>query len=436
MRFAFMVALSHLRGRRTAGVSAISLVSVIGVTVGVTALIMVLAVMEGFEIDLRNKILGSNAHVVVRNVDHNFADYGPVRDAVAGVPGVAGAAPFLYTEAMIQSRSAASGVLIKGIDLERTSEVTSLVENLTQGPMGQLHTDEERAAVLASLPHPPRSIFQQESDTIELPGLLLGEQLAKYLGSATGPLKVGDKVHIINPVGGGMGPMGAPVPHVRPFRVSGIFHSGMYEYDTKWTYVAMGDLQHFLKVGDKATGIEVRVDDINTVGLLKGLIEGELDPLFYAVHWKELNKSLFEALALEKVVMGLILSLIVMVASLNIVGMLILVVVTRSREISILRAMGASSGKIRAIFMLEGLLIGVVGTIFGTGLGLAGCELLRRYEFPLDTDVYYLDSLPVVVQYPTVGMVGLAAVGICFAATLYPATLAAGISPVDGLRFE
>jgi len=436
MRFAFMVALSHLRGRRTAGVSAISMVSVVGVTVGVTALIMVLAVMEGFEIDLRNKILGSNSHVVVRHVDHNFAGFGPVRDKVAAVPGVAGAAPFLYTEAMIQSRTAASGVLVKGIDLARTDEVTNLVDNLTQGPRGELSTDEERAAVLAELRTPPRSIFQQEADTTALPGLILGEQLAKYLGSAGGPLKVGDKVHIINPVGGGVGPMGAPVPHVRPFRVAGVFHSGMYEYDTKWTYVAMQDLQHFLKVGDKATGIEVRVDDINTVGFLTELIEGELDPLFYAVHWKELNKSLFEALALEKVVMGLILSLIVMVASLNIVGMLILVVVTRAREISILRAMGASGTKIRAIFMLEGLLIGVVGTLCGTGLGLLGCELLSRYQFPLDTDVYYLDALPVVVQYPTVGMVGLAAIGICFAATLYPATLAASIRPVDGLRYE
>jgi lipoprotein-releasing system permease protein len=170
MRFAFMVAISHLRGRRTAGVSAISLVSVVGVTVGVTALIMVLAVMEGFEIDLRNKILGSNAHVVVRHVDHNFAGYSAVRDKVAAVPGVAGAAPFLYTEAMIQSRTAASGVLVKGIDLDRTGEVTNLVDNLTQGPMGGLRTADERAEVLANLPHPPRSIFQQDSDTDELPG--------------------------------------------------------------------------------------------------------------------------------------------------------------------------------------------------------------------------------------------------------------------------
>ncbi len=436
MRFALMVAISHLRGRRTAGVSAISLVSVVGVMVGVTALIMVLAVMEGFEIDLRNKILGSNAHLVVRHVDHNFAGYDAARQVVASVPGVQAAAPFLYTEAMIQSRAAACGVLVKGIDLGRTEAVTNLVENLTQGAMGELDSAEERSELLAQLRAPPRSIFQSEDDTEALPGMIIGEQLARYLGDYRGPLRVGDRVHVINPVGGGMGPMGAPVPYVRPFRVAGIFHSGMYEYDTKWTYVAMTDLQRFLKVGDKATGIEVRVEDIGSVGFLKGLIEGELDPLFYAVHWKELNKSLFEALALEKVVMGLILSLIVMVASLNIVGMLILVVVTRSREISILRAMGASTHKVRAVFMLEGLLIGVVGTVLGTGLGLLGCAALERYKFPLDTDVYYLDSLPVVVQYDTVALVGLAAVAICFVATLYPATLAAGIRPVDGLRYE
>jgi lipoprotein-releasing system permease protein len=200
--------------------------------------------------------------------------------------------------------------------------------------------------------------------------------------------------------------------------------------------VAIPDLQSFLKTGDKVTGIEVRGEDLNRSAELKTEIEEALGHPFYATHWKDLNRSLFEALALEKVVMGLILSLIVMVASLNIVGMLILVVVTRTREISILRAMGASARRIRQVFVLEGLLIGVVGTLVGTVLGLIGCRALEQYRFPLDTDVYYLDTLPVVIQTHTVAVVGFAAVFICFAATLYPATLAARIRPVDGLRYE
>jgi lipoprotein-releasing system permease protein len=432
MRFAFLIAWSHLKGRRqSAGVSAIGLVSVLGVTIGVTALIMVLAVMEGFEVDLRSKILGSNAHVVVLHYDGYFGDYQATGQALRAVEGVAAAAPFVYTEAMVQGRFGASGVIVKGIDLVQTPGVTDVRKNLVIGPMGALNTDADRAEVFAKLRTPDRAIAQAQDDTDLLPGILIGVQLANQLS-----LFPGDRLHLINPVGGGKGIMGAPMPHVRPFRVAGVFNSGMYEYDTKWTYIAIPDVQDFLKTDDMVTGFEVRGHDIEAASEVKARIDKVLGYPFHTSHWKSLNKSLFEALALEKVVMGLILSLIVMVASLNIVGTLILVVVTRTREISILRAMGASAQRVRQIFVFEGVLIGLVGTIFGTVFGLAGCEALRNYEFPLDTDVYYLDTLPVVVQYDTVAMVAASAVLICFLATLYPATIAARIRPVDGLRYE
>jgi lipoprotein-releasing system permease protein len=247
---------------------------------------------------------------------------------------------------------------------------------------------------------------------------------------------VGDQVYLINPVGNGTGPMGVPVPRVQPFRVAGVFYSGMYEYDTKWTYVSMKDGQAFLQSGDVATGVEIRVDDPDAVEEISRDLEARLPFPWFVKHWQELNRSLFSALKLEKYVMGLILFLIVMVASLNIVGSLILVVVTRAREIAILRALGASSATVRWIFLLEGLIIGVVGTTFGTALGLAGCDALRRYRFPLDTDVYYLDTLPVVVDPANVVVVAIVAVLICFGATLYPASVAAGVQPVDGLRYE
>jgi lipoprotein-releasing system permease protein len=432
MRFALLVALSHLKGRRhTAGVSAIGLVSVIGVTVGVTALIMVLAVMEGFEVDLRQKILGSNAHVVVLHYDGYFDDYRETQEVLNSIEGVAAVAPFVYTEAMIQGRFGSAGVIVKGMDLGLTTTVTDVKDNLVLGPRGALNTEEERAAVIRDLRNPPKSIAQSIEDTEDLPGIIVGVQLANQMS-----LFPGDRIHVINPMGGGQSLMGAPMPHVRPFRIAGIFNSGMYEYDTKWTYVAIPDLQNFLKVDEKITGFEIRGHDIEDSGAIKESIDKTVGYPFYSNHWKSLNKSLFEALALEKVVMGLILSLIVMVASLNIVGMLILVVVTRTREISILRAMGASSRRILQIFVFEGVIIGLLGTAIGTALGLAGCEALREYKFPLDTDVYYLDTLPVVVQYDTVGVVAIAAVGICFLATLYPALIAARIRPVDGLRYE
>ncbi len=432
MRFALQIAWSHLKGRRrTVGVSAIGLVAVLGVTVGVTALIMVLAVMEGFEIDLREKILGSNAHVVVLHFDGYFDDYEGTQATLEGIDGVAASAPFIYTKAMIQGRFGHDGVVVKGLDVKRTQSVTNVRDVLTVGPLGALTTMEERAGVFASLRDPPRAIAQPADDTEALPGIIVGTKLAETMS-----LFPGDRVHLINPAGGGTGPFGSPIPKVKPFRLAAVFESGMYEYDTGWTYVAKEDLQQFLGVADVVTGYEIRGHDIEEAGAIKDRIDRALGYPFYTNHWKKLNQSLFEALALEKVVMGLILSLIVLVASLNIVGMLVLVVVTRTREISILRAMGASAMRVRQIFMLEGLLIGLVGTAIGTVLGLVGCEALKNYEFPLDTDVYYVDTLPVVVQYDTVAVVALVAVLICFAATLYPATIAARIRPVDGLRYE
>lgn len=432
MRFALLVALSHLRARRgEAGISVITGVSIMGVTIGVTALIMVLAVMQGFEVDLRDKILGSNAHLVVLNQDGEFEQYQGVADAVQAVPGVVAAAPFVYYEVMIRSQWAAGGAVLKGIDPTRSGGVTDVVHNLDRGPDGPLETEASRLALLASLSSPPPAQAQDVDDTVVLPGIIIGREMAEHLA-----VTVGDKVHVINPIGGGSGPMGVPTPTVRPFRVAGIFYSGMYEYDTKWTYVAIGDAQSFLKMGDAATGIEARVADLDNVEPVADLVSQALPYPYYTRHWKNLNRNLFSALKLEKIVMGLILSLIVAVASLNIVGTLILIVVTRAREISILRAMGASKGTVRLVFMLQGLIIGMVGSSVGTVLGLLGCEGLRLIEFPLDTDVYYLDTLPVVVEPHNVVIVALSAVLICFLATLYPASVAAGIDPVEGLRYE
>jgi lipoprotein-releasing system permease protein len=440
------------------GISAITAISILGVVVGVTALIMVLAVMEGFEIDLRDKILGSNAHIVVLQYGGNFSGYEEAVDTVQRTEGVQAAAPFVYSEVMIRSPFAASGVIIKGIDLERTSKVTDVSSNLQAGPKGVVSSPEDKESILRALGEPIPPLHRKALDaaptdppaegaiaaaeapppprigdpsTMALPGILIGNELASQLN-----VFVGDTVTVINPIGGSIGPLGIPTPRVKPFRIAGIFRSGMYEYDTKWTYVSIREAQAFLEIGDLVTGIEARVDDIDEVDGISEDLGAVLPYPFFVKHWKNLNQSLFSALKLEKIVMGLILSLIVMVASLNIIGTLILVVLTRAREISILRAMGTAKGTIRGLFMIEGLIIGVVGTTLGTILGLLGCMGLERYQYPLDTDVYYLDSLPVVVEPNTVVSVIVAAILISFLATVYPATLAARIDPVEGLRYE
>ncbi|MEL6342749.1 MAG: ABC transporter permease [Myxococcota bacterium] len=409
----------------------ITIIAIAGVVVGVTAMIMVLAVMEGFEADLRDKILGSNAHLVVLNYNGNFPDYDARADELETVDGVVAAAPFVYSEAMLRSSHASTGVVLKGIDPERSGAVTDVAANLVAGPEGELETDGARDALLETLHTPPRGMFQSEDDTDELPGIILGRDLADQLW-----VGVGDRIHVINPIGGGKGPMGMPIPDVKPFRVAGIFKSGMYEYDTKWTYVTIEDAQAFLKLGDVATGLEAKVDDIDGVDPIALDSEAMLQYPFHTRHWKNLNSNLFAALKLEKVVMGIILSLITVVAGMNIVGTLILVVLTRTREISILRAMGASNRQIRLLFMLEGLIVGVVGTAIGTLLGLTGCLALREYRFPLDTDVYFLDTLPVVIEPMNIVVVVLVAIAISFLCTLYPSTVAAGVDPVEGLRYE
>lgn len=433
LRFAWTIAASHLRSRRSErGISAITFISILGVTVGVMALIIVLSVMAGFEIDMRDKILGSNAHIVVLNYSGAISGGEEASSRVEEVPGVVAAAPFVYTEMMLRSPFGTSGIILKGMDPERTWRVTELLKSLQLGPDGLLETDEQKLTVLRQLPHPPPIVTQDTKDTEELPGMLLGRELADAL-----KVYVGDKVHVINPVGSETsGPFGVPTPKVKAFRVTGIFYTGMYEYDAKWAYVDNGDASAFLGMEGMVTGLEIRVRDIYAVGDISLAIEEKLSYPYYTRHWKNLNLKLFSALKLEKIVMGLILSLIVMVASLNIVGTLILVVLTRGREIAILRAMGASATAVRAVFMLEGVVIGIVGTFLGTALGLAGCWVLDRYPFPLDSDVYYLDSLPVVVEPLTIAFVMYTAVMICFYATIYPATQAARLDPVEGLRYE
>ncbi|MCK5656225.1 MAG: lipoprotein-releasing ABC transporter permease subunit, partial [Deltaproteobacteria bacterium] len=365
MSYEMFIGLRYLRAKRKQTfVSLITLISIAGVMVGVTALIVVIAVMNGFKEDLRDKILGVTSHVVISRFDGNISKYQEVRAKVGEVSGVNAATPFIYTQVMISSRKAISGAVLRGIEPKTASKVINLPKNLRAGSLEELEAENK--------PEGMRST----------PGIILGNELARNIGASRG-----EPVTVISPLGR-LTPLGR-VPRSQTFRVAGIFDSGMYEYDSTIAYVSLWAAQRFLGIGDRVTGIEVRVDDIYEADRVARAIGKALGGYpYWSRDWMRMNKNLFSALKLEKIVMFIILTLIILVAAFNIVGTLIMVVIEKTRDIAILKSMGATRRSIMKIFMIEGAVIGLVGTLLGLLGGYTLCTLLATYKFiELPSDV-------------------------------------------------
>jgi len=433
-RFSSFVGLRYMKGKRDQRfVSLITVLSILAVTMGVWTLTVVLSVMSGFEVDLRDKILGTNSHAVVLNYVGTFSDYRDAMDVINGVDNVKACTPFVYTELMVKHHDHVTGAIFKGVDIETVGGVTDLVDSLDLGPDGPLQTHEEKMALLraidAPIPRPEGRVI--EDPEAGLPGILIGEEMAMVLRAT-----VGDVVLVTSPFGE-PGPFGTMVTTMQKFRVKGIFYSGMYEYDTKFMYVSIPAAQAFLKFGDEVTGIEIAVRDIYAADDVSDELERQLGYPFWSRDWMAMNRNLFQALKLEKVVMAVILSFIYVGAALNIIVVLIMVVMEKQKEIAILRAMGSTKIQLMKAFMIEGLIIGFVGTTIGTILGYVTCFALDRFRFiPLDTDVYYLDTLPVAMSAWTFVGVAAFAITVSFLATLYPSWYATELDPVEGLRYE
>jgi lipoprotein-releasing system permease protein len=416
-----------------------TLISTGAVAIGVWALIVVLSVMSGFEGDLKRKILGHNAHGVVLTYGaDDFGDWRVVRDDVLGVPGVAGATPFLYNEVMLAAGENLTGAVVKGVDVETVGTVTDLLKSVEQGKLewlkapGDIPLPSRRGEFLERSPDdaPPEAEATASETKRVLPGIVIGKELALSLR-----VFVGDEVNVVSPFGD-LGPAG-PQPKSRPFRVAAIFFSGMYEYDSKFAYVDLSAGQRFFGMGDAVTGLEVKAHDADQARGVMSQILFELGGYPYRTKdWSELNRSLFSALQMEKVVMAVILGFIVLVASFTIVATLIMLVLEKAREIAVLKSMGAGVPSVMKIFVLEGVVIGSVGTTFGLLLGYGTCLLIDKVGIPLDPEVYYISNLPVAIDPSQFAFVALAAMAISFLATLYPATKAARLRPVDGLRGE
>ena len=441
-----------LMGKGGDVVGTITVISILAVAVGTMAMVVVMSVMNGFSSDLRSKIFGANAHLLVLKYGSDFVEYDDVVKKSAGVGGVAGASPFVLSEVMVSSEVNVSGALLKGIDIATIDSVTDLSKNITKGSLLHLANPAE-IPVPASLSGPggsngePRKPDQAIDDAIAraaggvggvptpgsekaMPGVVIGVEMAKNL-----KVFVGDVLNVVSPLGD-LGPTG-PVPKARAFRVAATFYSGMYEYDSKFIYIDLRESQDFLTLKGSVTGVEYRLNDIDDVQNVAKNIMGVIGGYPYRTKdWMEMNRNLFSALKLEKIAMFIILNFIVIVASFLIAAVVIVFVIEKSKEISILKTMGASDTSIMKIFVTYGITVGGVGTLVGIGFGVGICKIIETFGIGMDPDVYYISNLPVKVEGFEVFLVGVAALGLSYLATIYPALLAARLKPVEGLRYE
>lgn len=434
-----------------ASVSVILAVSVMGVCLGVMALIVVLSVMSGFEDDLKQKILGAHAHVVINKKGDDFFEYAELEERVKTVDGVRSAASFVLGEGMITSESNVAGLLVKGLETKNAAATERLRRDIDRGSVDYLLRPEDipgarpidlsDTSTSADEPPPTGLLDPRDFGTPKtaglgamagsrvLPGIIIGRELARSLR-----VRVGDTVSLVSPVSDEIGPTG-PQPKLRKFRVAGIFFSGLSEFDTKFGYVELNQAQRFFGLNRKATGVELRVADVDDTPWIVEEVKRRVGGHPYSVRdWREMNKELFSALLLEKLAMFIILVFIVLVASFNIVSTLVMIVLEKGREIAILKSMGATSASIMKVFVVQGLIVGVGGALLGLVLGIGTCLLIQRYGVGLDPDVFYIDRLPVVMDRTEIGLIGLAAIVITYLATIYPAMAAAQQKPVEGLR--
>jgi lipoprotein-releasing system permease protein len=403
------VGLRYLRAKRKqAFVSVISAFGVLGVMLGVMTLIIVLGVMNGFERDLKDKILGTVSHIVVmNNSTRSITDWAQVMDRIKLIDGINAVTPYIYGQAMLSSRGRVRGVIVRGIDPKSAPQVISISKYMEKGSLKDLG--------LANG---------------DINGVIIGKELA-----TSNSLRVGDSIQLISPQGKRT-PIGA-IPRVQNFRVVGIFKSGMYEFDSNLVYMDLAEAQKFFEMGSGVTGIEVNLKNIYDAPKIASRIDSVLGAPYWTRTWRDMYRNLFSALKLEKIAMFIILTFIVLVAAFNIIISLIMLVMEKSRDIAVLKSLGATSDRIMRIFVVQGMIVGATGTLLGAIAGLGGGALLAKYPFiELPEEIYTISTLPIAISTSDVLTICLVALTICFLATLYPSYRAARLEPAEALRYE
>ena len=400
------IAGKYLRAKRKEGfISLISLLSVAGVLLGVMALVVVIAVMSGSETEFRNRILGLEPHVLAMNYSGHFIPDSDMEDKIRQTPGVTAVSPILFGQAMIRSTNSFSGIILRGIEPEKG---TSLIKGYTAKDLG--------------------TALNITKITKGLPGIILGQSLAQTVG-----VMEGDRV-ILMSASGIISPMGQ-IPSMKQFVVTGTFKSGMSEYDSSLAYARLDQVQALISAKGKISAYGIWTDQIFKVKVLSQNGLEFIKYPYYLRNWMDINHSLFSALKLEKTAMFVILTLIILVAAFNIASALIMMVMEKTRDIAVLKAMGATNSMIRRIFIIKGMIIGIIGTGLGTTFGVVICYILKRYEFIKLPEAYPFSTLPIQLEYSDVILIAVSALVICFLSTLYPSYKASRMNPVEAIRY-
>lgn len=422
-RYSRKIALRYLWSRRgEAFITVLTVISLLGVAIGVAVITIVMSIMSGFEYELKEKIIGTNSHIVVRRLGSKIDNWQKIAAELAKTEGVDSVSPFTYHQALIRVEDRSSGVLIKGLEAESFS--AKQLQNFIDGK-----TSVQEA--LNPVPYNAES-FDGESTLTNLPALIVGRELSRSLN-----IFLGQPVSLISPSVTST-PYGL-IPRYRRFAVSAVYKSGLTEYESGLAYMKLEEAQRFFRLGDAITGFEVRVTDIDRSPQITGAITDKLAAMgggFYAQDWTELNRPLWEAIQLEKKVYFIVLLLIIVMASFSIISTLVMIVLEKRKDIAILKTMGAGSRGIANIFRFQGSVIGLLGTTLGLIGGYIGCITLERYGFPLDERIFPVSQVPVRMEPLNFLSVALAAFMICFLATIYPARKASRLQPSEVLRYD
>lgn len=431
MSYEYLISLRYLRSKsKQKFVSVIGIISILGVFLGVMSLNVVLSVMKGFEEELRDKILGVSSHIVVMSYDGEFENYNELRKKILDFPGVVGASPFVYNQGMLVAENNVAGSVVRGIDPDTATTVSNIAEAVGKG---LYPSDGEDNQLIIDAGKELLSKLSKKTEA-GTPPILIGKELSNSLG-----VLVGDNINLVSPFGK-IGPFG-PQAKTKKFEVIGIFDYGMLEYDSSISYTSLSEAMDFFETGGKATGIEVKVDKIYKAKKIGNDLSEVLEFPYFARNWEEVNKSLFKALRLERMAIAIFLGFIILVAALNIVSTLTMLVMEKNRDIAVLRAMGAKKSGVRKIFVLDGMIIGFVGTVLGTIAGYLMCYFLKTSNFiknliPFDNNVYPISEFPVKMEGEYFIIVAICSLLICFVATLYPSYQASKKDPVEALRYE